>query len=188
MKFFKENTGVVIKLFVNQIGMTIFGLVLTMATVKIGMMTLYVSLFSILFYLFLIYTAMWEQGAKDAIKVEAGRLKKDSMFGFKAGFWAAVPNFFGAFLLLIFYLFGYLLTEGAWAQEAFGVMNIILPLFQAMYVGLFSAVREVISVREVEYGVTTLLYVLSSLPMMLVSMGAYVMGLKNRHFFSKKTR
>ena len=64
MRYFREHSRLISRLFINQIGMTVFGLILTMAVMRStennATITVAVSLFSILFYLSLIYNVMWE--------------------------------------------------------------------------------------------------------------------------------
>ena len=179
MKFFRQNTHLILRLFVNQIGMTFYGLFLTMAVARMenSSFKLWVSVFSILFYLCLIYSVMWEEGAANAVPVEAGRMKKDNLFSLKAALWASVPNLFLAFLLVVFFLIG-IVGEVTWAGGAYGIIHIILGLFEAMYVGLFSEILGAFS-GAAQQLVASVLYVFSSLPMILVSLGAYALGFRN---------
>ena len=73
--FFEKYSYSTIKMFVNQFAISIFGAVLAMAATAAGnnILTIVVSSFAILFYLFLIYTMTWEIGAKDKISVDTGR-------------------------------------------------------------------------------------------------------------------
>ena len=70
--FFSKYSYSIVKMFVNQFAISIFGSVLAMATASAGndLLTLIVSCFAIVFYLFLIYTMVWEIGAKDKISVD----------------------------------------------------------------------------------------------------------------------
>ena len=67
-------------MFVNQFAISIFGVSLTFATTSahgeaqgFDTLTVVVSILSVLFYLFLIYTLAWEIGAKDKISVDVGK-------------------------------------------------------------------------------------------------------------------
>ena len=53
--FLKENSYSMVKMFVNQIAMTVFGTMLALATAGNPTLLLCSSIFSILFYLFLVY-------------------------------------------------------------------------------------------------------------------------------------
>lgn len=179
MKFFRNNTHLILRLFVNQIGITFFALVLSMAVVSLDkpVFKLVVSIFSILFYLCLIYSVMWEAGASNAVRIESGRMEKTPFFALKAALWASVPNLFLGVLMTVFALIG-VLGGVAWAAEGYGVMHIICGLFEAMFAGLFSAIIGPLS-GTAKYMVVCILYLLSSLPMILVSIGSYELGKRN---------
>lgn len=184
LDFFKKHTQLIGRLFVNQVGMTIFGLVLSMAAQSKKAILLWISIFAVCFYLCLIYSVMWEEGAKDAIRVEQGRKRKDFFFPVKAACMASVPNFFAAVLMLFAFLFGYAFASFGWAQSFYAVMHIIVGLFQAMYVGIFSAILAPLAGNTVLYaGVGVLLYVVSSFPMILMSAFAYTLGFRNKRIF-----
>ena len=79
-KFFHDYSYNIVKMFVNQFAISIFGVSLTFATTSahgesqgFDTLTVVVSILSVLFYLFLIYTLAWEIGAKDKISVDAGK-------------------------------------------------------------------------------------------------------------------
>ena len=82
MKFFKQFSYDITKLFIYQVGMTVFGLILTFATIMSrngsrNTFTLIAGIFSACFYLYLVYAAVWDIGARDKIRIEAGRKKQD---------------------------------------------------------------------------------------------------------------
>ena len=179
MKFFREHSSRIMRLFANQIGITFFALVLTMAVIsmKNDSLKIVVSALSIVFYLFLIYTAMWEAGAADIIGIENGRKPKIPFYAVKVALWASVPNLILGVLLSITCVF----FDGFgfdWAGLCFGVLHIIAGLFEAMYVGLFSYLIEGMA-DTTQHVVVSLLYLASSLPLIAVSAGAYALGLKN---------
>ena len=71
MKFLKENSYDILRLYINQIGITIFSLVLYFS---VGMLDdkvlslrlkIAISVFAMLFFFALLYTAAWDWGAKD---------------------------------------------------------------------------------------------------------------------------
>ncbi len=185
MKFLRQNMHLILRLFVNQIGITFFGLVLTMAVARMDndSFKVWVSIFSIVFYLCLIYSVMWEAGAANAIPIEAGRMEKDRFFSLKASLFASVPNLTLAFFMVVFCLIGVVGGVG-WAGGVYGVLHIIAGLFEAMYVGLFAVILEGLS-GVGEQIVACVLYVFSSLPMILVSVGAYALGIRNIRLFGK---
>jgi hypothetical protein len=173
------------RLFVNQIGITFFALVLTMAVSRMenDSFKLWVSVFSILFYLCLIYSVMWEAGAANAVPIEAGRMERDRLFSLKASLFASVPNLALALLMLVFFLLGYVASIH-WAGGVYAVLHIVTGLFEAMHAGVFSAILKGLSGVK-EQLVACILYLLSSLPMILVSMGAYALGMRNIRLLGK---
>ena len=190
MKFYRENSRLVSRLFVNQIGMTIFGVVLTLAVMKATenntSLTVAVSIFSILFYLCLIYNVMWEEGARNIIRIKAGRLENDRFHAIKAAFLASVPNLVLAALLLISFVLAFPF-DLAFAKSVYAALHIILGLFEAMYVGLFSVILELVPEIASQSFLACGLYIVSSLPMMLVAVLSYHLGMKNIYIFGKPT-
>ncbi len=189
MKFFKDNLHLISRLFVNQLGMTMFSIVLMMASSKNNVISLCFSIFSTLFYLYLIYTVMWEAGAKDAIRIEQGRMEQNRAFPWKASFWASVPNFFIALLMIIGFLFGYLFSSADGARTLYVVMRLVVGLFEGMYVGIFSSIVSLLPNTDLIYAASgVVFYTLSSLPMMVVSAVAYSFGLCNKYFLIPKPK
>ena len=92
--FFRQYSYSIIKMFVNQFAISIFGIVLAMATLAANntVLTWIVSIFSIVFYLFLIYTMTWEIGAKDRISVDVGKMVYKPFIGFWMALVANIPN------------------------------------------------------------------------------------------------
>jgi hypothetical protein len=105
MRFFKDNLSIIIKLLVNQLGITIFSYFLYTAAsafanaeTKAGEWSIvntihvFVSIFSFLFYFVLVYYAMWEIGAKDKIRIDGGRLEPMPLKGLLLGVYAYIPS------------------------------------------------------------------------------------------------
>ncbi len=186
MKFFREHSGLIVKLFANQIGITFFALVLTMAVIQMENdgLKVVVSLFSILFYLCLIYSVMWEAGASDIIGIEHGNKPRIKLYPVRVALYASIPNLLLGALLLVTCLLGPY-AGLSWASGAFAVLHIIAGLFEAMFVGLFSFIIEPLS-GNAYYLVVSLLYVVSSLPLVLMSYVAYTLGTHNFGARAKK--
>ena len=81
MKHIKGNSYDVVRLIINQLGISIFALVLYIAMASVGEnnpslhtgLKIASSVFSVFFYWMLIYAVMWEIGAKDRIKIDTGK-------------------------------------------------------------------------------------------------------------------
>ncbi len=141
VSFYKKNSYHISRQVVNQLGLIIFSLVI-MFTVNVmptdlqGSMGVVASLFSIVFYLFLIFYAMRDTGNKDSVRIESGRLSYDPLYGLKIGFAASVPNYVFALLMLIGLLF-----SGDLFAIAITVANYVL---MPMYSGVLTSLLGVI--------------------------------------------
>ena len=139
MKFIKENSYDIVKLFVNQIGISIFSLVLYTAAGLVIDVDLYLSIFAILFYAALIYTASWDMGAQDRIKVDSGKMKQNNFKGAIVAGVANIPNAIFIVMAIIF-IGSYLAGGSEGLYTAFGIINLIFRLICAMYIGVLSAI------------------------------------------------
>lgn len=83
MKFIKDNISLIARLIVTHIGLSVFGIAVFMSTNQIsrGMM-LAASVFCALFYGVIVYSTLWEAGAKDKPAIDAGRMPESNGRGF----------------------------------------------------------------------------------------------------------
>lgn len=153
LNFFKEHSSFISKIVITQVGMTIFGLVLAMATAQNDPLFLGTSIFSVLFYLTLLYSYGWETGIKDQIKVAAGRMECRPEKFYKIGLAANAGNFLMAVLALIGFLFmgayntvdpmtlnEIIAYNHPWAANLYGICNALARFLQAMYLGIVQTV------------------------------------------------
>ncbi len=133
-----HETNIVTKHLLNQFGAAILGVTVTAATTKSARVQLFASIFAVIFYLFLLYTAMWDIGSKDKIKVDGGRMKPDSLRGLKASLLGNIPNYVLALGVTVGMIFGSELGPFAygWAHDVFFYSNAAARLWQAMFVGV----------------------------------------------------
>lgn len=137
LKFFKENLDNTLKLFVNQIAMTIFGLLLSAATFSHKTLLLVTGILSALFYLYLLYTTAWDIGARDKIKVDGGRMKSMPLKGLYLALCANIINIVLAIVSTVcYFLADYLLLQ--WAANTTAIAYNILWLTNGMYISLLS--------------------------------------------------
>ncbi|MCL2099227.1 MAG: hypothetical protein FWH24_02170 [Oscillospiraceae bacterium] len=136
----KNVTGRTIrKLYVNQLIMSIFGIiVVTAASLADEALKVPASLLAAGLYLFIIYDAMWNNGAKDAavrLRAEDAQLEKIKTPLFTALF-ASVFNLTGAaaYLILRTLVFARELTEGALVLAGDAV-HLIMGYTNGMYLG-----------------------------------------------------
>ena len=135
LQFLKDNSYNFVKCILNQVAITMFGLMLAFATLQNETLLLLSSLFSIAFYLFLTYYMFWEIGGKDRIKEDTGRRKKTPLRGFLVCLTANIPN-------LIMGLIVVLTKNAAATNEVAGniymVVNMLARGLEAMYLGLIT--------------------------------------------------
>ena len=177
--FFSKYSYSIIKMFVNQCAISIFGSVLAMATASAGndILTLVVSCFAILFYLFLIYTMVWEVGAKDKISVDVGKKTYRPHTGVFMALIANIPNF----LIAIVYTSVYS-TMGtvAFSANTAAVTRIISVLIQGMYLGTITTVSA--AGKYLNHFWWT--YFLITIPSIVTAWVAYIAGHKNFRVFA----
>ena len=169
MNFWKENTPVFIRLLITHIGMAVFGLVLFGATNMMGDTTmLWAGIFSAVFYAVIVYSTMWEYGAKDKPAIDAGRLNNGRLHGFWVSLVAEIP----------FILFAVLYILGTYA-EALGsvgaVCYTILVLTHSCFTGIAMFVRKVFSLGVL----VGPLYILGSVFISAIAAYGYFMGSKD---------
>lgn len=134
------------KMFIQQIGIAFLGFLLNSAASVSGNRSLILafSIFSAVFYLFLIYVHVWEFGAQDKIRIDAGRMKFDPVKGLKACLIANIPNFLFGLLSVIGYVFidrsimdanGFFYSP-SWAVTLHAFAQVIGLFFLSMYSGI----------------------------------------------------
>ena len=101
LEFFKKNGYSILKLFLIQIGMTVFGLMLTMATTSNLSIMIVSCVAAVLLYMYLLYGQIWEIGAKDQILMQHQGKKPTPMKGFLISLCANALNILLALLIVI---------------------------------------------------------------------------------------
>lgn len=174
MKFLREHSYDVVKLILNQIGVTVFGTVMWTATAKNPTLLLLSGLLSIGLYLFLQYTLCWEVGAKDKIKIDGGRLAPMPAKGALLSLLANIPN------LLLALLVGLgILINTEWGANMAVVCNAILRLLSGMYLGVISLISGALfESPKIEY--EWWWFIVAVLPSIGASAVGYLLGSKNK--------
>jgi len=195
MRFLKENSYSIIKLYINQLGISIFSLLLysAVATLKNEELslnlTIGISVFAILFYFALIYTAAWDIGAADIIKIEAGRMKSQKSKGALMSFFANIVNFVLAAICVIAMLLYINGIDGAIGFSQ--VANLILRLTYAMHIGILQGIFKSFASDANMYNLLQSCgYLALPLLTIIVTHIGYIFGMKNLKIFpsSKKTK
>ena len=156
---------------------------------KTTTISIFISIFSIVFYYVLIYNVAWEIGAKDKIRIDGGRMEKKSSKGILLGFYANIPNLIiigGAIILFAFYMAG----GGEWLKSCFAVLNFIFRFFVSMYLGLIQGLTSGIEDENLSYLIQSILFLVFSSTSIILIHFSYLLGLRDFRFFpnSKQTK
>lgn len=173
--FLKENSYSMVKVFLTQIVMSFFGTMLAIATLSNPSMLLWSSIFSVVFYLVIIYFSIWEIGAKDKIRIDGGRLRPFPAKGIVIALGGNVPNLILALLMGIGALID---TKGA--QVMSFVCNAIARLLNGAYLGILKTLEDILkNALPPEAGIMQYIwwwFIVMTLPSLIVGWFAYFMG------------
>lgn len=149
MNFLKNNSYDIVRFFINQMGIMIFSLVLYISCGFVedvsvrSNLQLVVSIGSTLFYFALLYYAAWECGAKDKVRIDAGRLKK---LPFKGALMSLVANSLNlilsitALVCIIIYIGSpELHSDTSALGNAVGILSSVYHFISAMFIGIANA-------------------------------------------------
>ncbi len=194
MKLIKEHSYDAVRLFVNQVGITIFSLVIYTAANLIDNSDLsatlrpWLSVFAILFYFSLIYNVAWEMGAKDSLRLSAEELHTSRFKGALVSLIANSPNLLLALLAIVcslVYNFGGIEVF----NTIFALLNFAMRFLSAMFLGIIQ--RIFVSVEDVDtrYLYETIGYLVGPMIAIGVTHLGYLLGtreFKIRSIFSGK--
>ncbi len=186
--FFSQYSYSMIKMFINQFAISIFGSVLSLATsaAENSTLSMVVSLFAIAFYLFLIYTMTWEIGAKDRISVDVGKKPYRPHTGVLISLIANIPNF----LIALVYACVYSTMGTAKLAGSIASLAMTIAMFlEGMYCGLALEIILPTGFNLWHYWWTFFLIII---PALVTSWIAYFAGFKNfrilAQFFNKRAQ
>ena len=193
MKIFKENSYDIVRLYVNQLGIMIFSMLLYTAVGSFeneslsSSLSVFVSVFSTCFYLVLVYYAMWELGAKDKIRIDGGRMTPCKNKGLVMGLFANVPNL-ALGLLSVILMSAFLLGGGDGVYAGFLVFNTIMRFHASMLLGVITALvpsgLSEGSIDYVEFLIEAILFTVLPLISVAVTHLAYTLGSREKNIFS----
>ena len=166
-----------IKMFLDQFAISLFGSMLSMASTaaESDTLSLIVSIIAVLFYMFLLYTLVWEVGAKDRISVDIGKKKYRPHTGLLVALVANIPNFIIAILYTIASPFS---ATYEWA----GGVCVIATCFTAIFEGMYLGLTTTLTVGGVLLSRLWWSYFVIIVPALLVAWIAYYLGFKNKKF------
>ena len=193
MKILKENSYDIVRLYVNQLGIMIFSMLLYTAVGSFenaelsNALSIFVSVFSTCFYLVLIYYAVWELGAKDKIRIDGGRLEQNNGKGLVMCLFANVPNFLLGILTVIL-LALFMLTGNDGIYAAFLIFNTVMRFHASMFLGFITAIvptgLSAGAIDYVEFLIEAILFTVLPIVSVAVTHLAYQLGLREKKLFS----
>ena len=164
--FFKKYSYTIVKLFLNQFAISLFGIGLAFACSysKNNTLLLLTSIGSVIFYLFLEYAIMWEVGAKDGITARSRHTSRGLWRGFVMSICANAINIVSALLV-----FSKVFTGAENQVSAVG--QFIAMVMQGMFQGILSQ-----RIGEAQLNDFWWVYFLILIPGILVTGVAYIIG------------
>ena len=193
MKYIKTNFHDILRLYINQIGITIFSLMLYVACglteedALFSRLRTAVSVFSILFFFVLLYYIAWEEGAKDKIRIDGGRISPRPYRGFLNGLLANIPNVILGAITLVLSVFCY--SGAEWSRAGFSLMYLFTSWHAAMYMGIIQTACYGFAVPNTEvpdygkYLVMSIMFLVIPLFSALVTHFGYHLGSKEKKIF-----
>ncbi len=148
--FFKKNIRLILKYFVTQIAISALSLVLTLS-VKVFAIShfdsdttgaILASIVCITIFAFVSHDFFWQEGAKDRIKVDGGRIKRDNFKGAKIAACSLTPVIILTVIATITYTIG-ILTENEIAASIYIISATPLYYFlEGMYYGFATVFNQ----------------------------------------------
>lgn len=103
IKWIKENSYNIFRLFLSQVALAVFGLIMTMWTSRLGdRVFLTAGFFCIFFYVYLIYVIVHDIGERDKPAVDAGRAAPHYLKGLWLGISANILNIICGIMVFVF--------------------------------------------------------------------------------------
>ncbi len=188
LTFLKERSYEIVKMFIYQIAISLFGLSLALATGSKSASTdlasyqptalqLITSIFSIAFYLFLVCYFMWELGTKDSSRIERGEKGFSRLTGLYMALAASSVNALVAVCITL----GNLLADLSFFSNLGGGAAVVGLLTQGMYMGILS-----IRVNGAPLNSMWFVWFLTMIPLIVSASLAYYAGTRDFHLFKPK--
>ena len=169
-QFFVRYSYDAVKMFVDQMALSLFGLSLAVATVKNNKtLMLLTSIGAVIFYVFILYGVSWKMGDEDRKRIRRGEDGGQAYTGTLVSILAKSLNFIMAILIAI----------GIWAniENLYSIPKMITLLTQGMYQGILTYIPVGMEGETVLNLYTQWwIYFLLPIPAMLTSTIGYLMG------------
>lgn len=181
--FFGRYSYSIVKLFLNQVAIGLFGAVITLALSKVGgddealsdTIMIVAGACATLFYLSLLYVTTWTVGAKDRISQDVGKLKPMPLRGVLLSLIANVPNI----IIATVYTVGELAFPDGTTMPRM-VARLATLFIEGMYYGILAG-APVGSVPEARLLNYWWMYFVIIIPAIVVTGVAYYAGTRNFH-------
>ncbi len=181
--FFGRYSYSIVKLFLNQVAIGLFGAVITLALSKVGgddealsdTIMIVAGTCATLFYLSLLYVTTWTVGAKDRISQDVGKLKPMPLRGVLLSLITNVPNI----IIATVYTVGELAFPDGTAMPRM-VARLATLFIEGMYYGILAG-APVGSVPEARLLNYWWMYFVIIIPAIVVTGVAYYAGTRNFH-------
>ena len=181
----RENTSTIVSFLAAQLGMMVFGLVVMSSCISLGItwLTVAASVFTIGFYLALIYNKAWLMGGKDRIRIDGGRLEPMPLKGLLVSAVANLLNILAGIIANI----GFLLYDKtdlmgtSIGNQMYYIAKAISRFVQSIYIGVLNLIQPYFEV-ELAAGTTDIhpvFLLLIVLPSLLAATAGYLMGSHN---------
>lgn len=169
-EFLKKHSYDMMKMFLNQFAVAIFGLVLALATgmAKNDTLQIVSSVGAVLFYMFLLYAMTFEIGTKDKTSVDYGRIQARPLTGLYISLCANSINFLLAILITVGYL-----SNSQLLSDIGGGAAVAALLLEGMYTGILA-----INIGGVPLNAMVWPFFAIIAPALLISTLGYYCGLK----------
>ena len=188
LAFLKEHSYNIVKMFIYQIAISLFGMSLALATgsktasaelvgYQPSTLQIVTSIFSIAFYLFLVCYFMWELGTKDMSHIHRAEKGFSRLTGLYMALAASTVNF----LVAVFISLGNLLSHIPFFSNLGGGAAVVGLLTQGMYMGILS-----IRINENPLNSMWFVWFLTMIPMIVSASFAYYAGTRDFHLFKVK--
>ena len=179
---FKKYSYLMVKLFITQCIISLLGFILALSSLQIGIqaITIALSVFSIGFYMFLVYITTWECGSKDMPAIEAGRTKRSVFTGLTIGLGASIHNF----VLELVYVatLPFATADSLHPVEALSTVCGVSLSVMNFINGMYSSLMSIIKIGGTALNQFWWTYFLLPIPAIIITTAAYMLGSKEVHF------
>lgn len=180
IEFFKKNIRLILKYFVTQIAISALSLVLTISVRVFAMHhfsdattgAAIASIVCIVIFAFVCHDFFWQEGARDRIKADGGRIKRDNFKGAKVAACSLSPVILLTVVASISYTVGIIADSEIAASIYIVSATPLYYIFEGMYYGFATITNHTLLLPVV--------LVLDVIVSILIPAFSYVVGLTNK--------